>query len=65
MLVVLLSRINSQFAMATAMIGEDLEADTDLGQMSVSLCDESVDLNSTASSLTSQVLITKSCDSLR
>jgi hypothetical protein len=27
--------------MATAMIGEDLEADTDLGQMSVSLCDDS------------------------
>jgi len=62
---VLLVRINSQFAMATAMIGEDLEADTDLGQMSVSLFDESVDLNSTASSLTSQASVTQNCKSVR
>ena len=40
--------------MATAMIGEDLEADTDLGQMSVSLCDES-SLDSTFSSTVNQV----------
>ena len=38
-------RINSQFSMATAMIGEDLEADTDLGQMSVSLCDDSFEVS--------------------
>ena len=46
-------RVNSQFAMATAMIGEDLEADTDLGQMSVSLCDES-SLNSSITSAVHQ-----------
>ncbi len=32
-------RVNSQFAMATAMIGEELGAESELGQQSVSLCD--------------------------
>ena len=34
--------------MATAMVGEGLEADTELGMMSVSLSEESASLNSSA-----------------
>ena len=34
--------------MATAMVGEGLEADTELGMMSVSLSEDSASLNSSA-----------------
>ena len=38
-------RVNSQFSMATAMVGEGLEADTELGMMSVSLSEDSSSMN--------------------
>jgi len=34
-------RVNSQFALGTGMIGEELSAESELGQQSVSLCDDS------------------------
>ena len=34
-------RVNMQFALGTAMIGEELSHESELGQQSVSLCDES------------------------
>jgi condensin-2 complex subunit H2 len=34
-------RVNSQFAMGTGMIGEELSAESELGQQSVSLCEDS------------------------
>ena len=33
-------RVNSQFALGTGMIGEELSAESELGQQSVSLCDD-------------------------
>lgn len=41
-------RINSQFAMATAMIGEDLSSGTELGQQSVSLSESDCSFDSSS-----------------
>ena len=40
-------RVNSQFALGTGMIGDELSAESHLGQQSVSLCEESTILEST------------------